>query len=79
MEIQKIVEWVIVGGIVLLWNGYLIYKMKKMNNRMDRDWKSRDEYERKRIETKHKTPINESKYRIVDDAGVDIETGKFVG
>lgn len=29
MEIQKIVEWVIVGGIVLLWNGYLIYKMKK--------------------------------------------------
>jgi hypothetical protein len=50
-----------------------------MNNRMDRDWKSRDEYERKRIETKHKTPINESKYRIVDAAGVDIETGKFLG
>ncbi len=49
-----------------------------MNNRMDRDWKSRDEYERKRIETKHKNSINESKYRIVDDAGVDIETGKFV-
>ena len=29
MEIGQIVEWVIVSGIVLLWNGYLIYKMKK--------------------------------------------------
>jgi hypothetical protein len=26
---QQIIEWVIVGSIVVLWNGYLIYKMKK--------------------------------------------------
>jgi len=29
MNIQQIIEWVVVGSIVLLWNLYLIYKMKK--------------------------------------------------
>lgn len=29
MNIQQTLEWVVVGSIVLLWNLYLIYKMKK--------------------------------------------------
>lgn len=29
MNIQQTIEWIVVGGIVLLWNLYLIYKMKK--------------------------------------------------
>jgi len=29
MNIQQTIEWVVVGSIVLLWNLYLIYKMKK--------------------------------------------------
>ena len=32
-----------------------------MNIRMDRDWKSRDEYERKRIEAQKKESIDKSK------------------
>lgn len=32
-----------------------------MNIRMDRDWKSRDEYERKRIEAQKKESIDKPK------------------
>jgi len=32
-----------------------------MNIRMDRDWKSRDEYERKQFEAKKKESIDKSK------------------
>ena len=29
MTTLQILEWIIVGGILILWNGYLYYKMKQ--------------------------------------------------
>ena len=31
MKTLQILEWVIVGSILILWNGYLYYKMRKDN------------------------------------------------